>query len=320
VSRVASLCFSSRRVLCACTDSRIYLLSFFFCDQVHRCLGKSFRLWGRGAEAEAAEVLARGDKTNAEQGRLVYKYLQRYTAIINHVFILRTNAWFELVLKQGVGITDYWYRFEFAKSRGAIHFHALLFKTDASKKIGNIVNQALAAANLEHLEGVEAEIARRLPDVFAEHLVPLTCMHPAGEVRSNPGVECNTQWYQTRVAVAKGEAPAEVAAKVCIGPSPPCTHVGNVDCYPKPEGCAGQPSSVPLQTKTCHVPDTLAAERQDLVDFVNRVLLHECSAYCLRWSDHAAAFCCRFGFWTREQALQDPHRRQAVAARTVSQH
>lgn len=172
----------------------------------------------------------------ASAQKLTMFRVRRHTVEVAHRKFagLRTNACFELVLKESVGITDYWYRFEFAKSRGAIHFHALLFKDKALQRIGEVVNEALRQANLGSLMAAEDNIARALPAVFAEHLVPLAAMHPAGDVRSIPAAECNMQWYKTRVAVANGEASPDVAAKVRIGPSPPCNHVGNLDCYPPP--------------------------------------------------------------------------------------
>ncbi len=49
----------------------------------------------------------------------------------------------------------------------------------------------------------EDNIARALPAVFAENLVPLISMHPAGEERSNPDEDCDTQWYASMLRMVR---------------------------------------------------------------------------------------------------------------------
>ena len=56
----------------------------------------------------------------------MHRILLQNPVVINEFFVQRTEAWFRIVIKEGLGFEDYWYRFEFAKSRGAIHFHSFL--------------------------------------------------------------------------------------------------------------------------------------------------------------------------------------------------
>ena len=56
----------------------------------------------------------------------MHRILLMYPTILNEFFVQRTKAWFRIVIQEGLGFKHYWYRFEFAKSRGAIHFHSLL--------------------------------------------------------------------------------------------------------------------------------------------------------------------------------------------------
>ena len=166
--------------------------------QLHRVLAKFFRLWGYIPEAEAAERLASGLDSLPGQGTVVYKYLQRFTAILNQVFVLRADMWFDSVLKEALEITDFWLRYEFAKSRGIIHLHALLFKTDASLAIGQLLSDALKAARMQptdvnneaamqaELARAERKLAQTLPATIASELAPLSALHPAGRAREHP--------------------------------------------------------------------------------------------------------------------------------------
>jgi hypothetical protein len=52
----------------------------------------------------------------------------------NKRFVLRTKAWFSIVLMERLRIDDYWLRFESAEKRGMTHFHA----SDKKKKYNNI--------------------------------------------------------------------------------------------------------------------------------------------------------------------------------------
>ena len=54
-------------------------------------------------------------------------------ALQNQYFVQRTAAWFHIVLEEGLGITDSWRRYEFAKERGVVHFHSLLYNSSAVK-------------------------------------------------------------------------------------------------------------------------------------------------------------------------------------------
>ena len=45
-------------------------------------------------------------------------------------FDLRTQSYHEKILKPAFGVSDYWYRYEFVKSRGQIHWHQLSWRDD----------------------------------------------------------------------------------------------------------------------------------------------------------------------------------------------
>ena len=82
------------------------------------------------------------------------------------------------------------------------------------------------------------------------------------------------------------------------------THIGDASKWPRPEGCAGAVPSRGLRLKLFRIPNTAAAELQDRIDMCNRVLLHNCSSYCLRYIEvHGATKCtCRFGYGFENKA------------------
>ncbi len=107
---------------------------------------------------------------------------------------------------------------------------------------------------------------------------------PAGRQRSNPDEECTVPWYTSRVSVASGNADPEVCLNVRVGNEDvAASRVGNVDMWPPHEGCGSRPSSACLRRRIFEVAANVDLdELTDMVEFVNRVLLHECSSYCLR--------------------------------------
>ena len=72
-----------------------------------------------------------GEKVNlAEDSNARFKAVQENTHVAVSYFDLRTQAYHEKVLKLVFGVSDYWYRYEFAKSRGQIHWHKLSWRED----------------------------------------------------------------------------------------------------------------------------------------------------------------------------------------------
>ena len=66
----------------------------------------------------------------AEDSNARFKAVQENTHVIVSYFDLRTQCYYEKVLKPVFGVSDYWYRYEFAKSRGQIHCHQLSWRDD----------------------------------------------------------------------------------------------------------------------------------------------------------------------------------------------
>lgn len=60
----------------------------------------------------------------------LFETLQQNTHIVAHYFDLRTKSYFQKVMSPVFGIDAFWYRQEFAKSRGMIHWHGLCWRSD----------------------------------------------------------------------------------------------------------------------------------------------------------------------------------------------
>jgi hypothetical protein len=148
--------------------------------ELHRILQEVLKLWGKHDEAAVFEQSKNGEKCLAADASKMHNILNKYAVILNKYFVLRTKAWFELVLRNGLGVDNFWLRFEFAKSRGAIHFHALLYAKNMSEKIRNLMNHVLEASNMIELGIRETKVASDIISLMKKEFVEISAEHPAG--------------------------------------------------------------------------------------------------------------------------------------------
>ena len=78
-------------------------------------------------------------------------------------------------MKNVFGVTSYWYRYEFAPSRGQIHYHGLCWRH------GRQPSQMLYEAVRDELS--EDEIISEL-DLWAKEVFRMSASHPAGDDKS----------------------------------------------------------------------------------------------------------------------------------------
>ena len=64
----------------------------------------------------------------AEDSNARFKAVEENTHVVVNYFDLRTRSYHEQVLKPVLGVSDYWYRYVIAKSRGQIHWHQLSWR------------------------------------------------------------------------------------------------------------------------------------------------------------------------------------------------
>ena len=101
-----------------------------------------------------------------------FDVLQKHTHIVAQYFDIRTLNYFHDVMSPAFGVKFFWYRQEFAKSRGMVHWHGLCWRNDQEPHF--LINKALK-------EGLsDDKCAARLHDWAASEF-GLTASHPAGK-------------------------------------------------------------------------------------------------------------------------------------------
>ena len=71
-----------------------------------------------------------GEVNLVENSSAKFKAIQENTLVVVSYFDQRTQSYLEKVLKAVFGVSDYLYRYEFAKSWGQIHWHQLSWRED----------------------------------------------------------------------------------------------------------------------------------------------------------------------------------------------
>ena len=124
-----------------------------------------------------------GEDVDLDNHTVLFNALQENTHIIGKYFDLRTQSYFNDVMKTVFGVDPFWYRQEFAKSRGMIHWHGLCWRND--KQPHSIVNEALKIGLNE------SETADKLSE-WAKNNFQMTASHPAGN--DEYGKPCKDMW------------------------------------------------------------------------------------------------------------------------------
>lgn len=228
----------------------------FHARDLHRVLQRVLTAEAKTDEQRriAATLL---DDASASKAAL-HKAVRDHQHVVTSWFHIRTRSWFDIVLREGLGVTDFWGRYEFAKSRGAIHFHAIIWAAGIQAELAHLLDAAAKALDGDALTA-KLDAAAESVNALATRL-GITALHPAGPDDSNPA-EDNTEWHrweQTR----SGKLHVE----------------GNFEFWPHPEGRRPKPAENVLKTMQLF----LAADgwTLDLINLVNRILLHSCSLYC----------------------------------------
>ena len=167
--------------------------------------------------------------------------------IVTTYFNARTINYYATVMKETLQYDDVWWRYEFAKSRGAIHSHAVVSSTKHANKIKDAMESDDAAEKL-HKWLQTNELDSPSENVYSPGFVS---MHPAGgeETVSSDGIK---EWIPDKSAWAK------------------------------PEGTQEPPDVSPLTQSVTDVLSNGQSLEDHYVLLVNRVALHLCNRYCLR--------------------------------------
>ena len=91
-----------------------------------------------------------GQDVDLQNRSTLFTALQQNSHIVGHYFQLRTEDYFEKVMGPVFGVNAYWYRQEFAKSRGMIHWHGLCWRS-AQGLLIDVGHPALSSTNIPPL-------------------------------------------------------------------------------------------------------------------------------------------------------------------------
>jgi hypothetical protein len=239
--------------------------------------------------------------------------LQECGHITTTYFDAHATNYYATVLKEVMQYDDAWWRYEFAKSRGAIHSHGLTSSrmhramTEAAQRCG-WSDWAAESARLppEEDDGDEdaADEARR--DAAAQHLACFLCDETAyapeaedardlGAIvneakRPQPHADLNLSATSLRCRLTEQDGVPVGPGFVSLHPAGTITPgVPNTCRWAPPEGSepeAGQPGGPPSHLLRNRLRHALAEGSAGVPDFhrnlCNRLLLHGCSSgYCL---------------------------------------
>ena len=176
------------------------------------------------------------------------KLVLDYLHIVTNYFNARTINYYASVMKELLQYDDIWWRYEFAKSRCAIHCHGIAF----SKKHSQKVKEALENENsIDELKKWLQTADRDEPSegIFSPGF---SSMHPAG-----------------------GQAVSMTGDDL--------TWVPNKDMWCAPEGTQPPPETNPLTKSLLDKLQENSGLNDHYIALVNRIALHICNGYCLKY-------------------------------------
>ena len=198
-----------------------------------------------------------GSQVDLTDRNILFATLQANTHVVAVYFDLRTTSYFNKVMGPLFGVDSFWYRQEFAKSRGMVHWHGLCWRGD--REPHNLLYEAIQA-------GLKDGDCAEVLATWANSEFGLTALHPAG--KNDDGSS-------------------------------------RKDLWPPPEGTSPVPPEEdnPLLKLLMDVSETQKSVVQDHFLMTNRINLHRCSNYCLRYPRTKglnATKSCRMEFGTVE--------------------
>ena len=113
-----------------------------------------------------------GEEINLDDRNTLFQCLQANTHIVGHYFELRTKSYFREVMQGAFGVDTYWYRMEFAKSRGMIHWHGLCWRNDMEPH--SLMYEAVQ-------QGLSDDSLAEKVSEWAKKELEMSACHPAGK-------------------------------------------------------------------------------------------------------------------------------------------
>jgi hypothetical protein len=112
-----------------------------------------------------------GTEINLEDPNILFNAIQDNSHIVADYFERRTQSYFKEIMGSVFGVDTYWYRQEFSKSRGMIHWHGLCWRTDHEPH--NLLHESFSNGK----NNAECAIDR---SNWAKSNFKMTAKHPAG--------------------------------------------------------------------------------------------------------------------------------------------
>ena len=101
------------------------------------------------------------------------KVVKQYSNVVCQFFHMKTESFIKDVLEPVYGVVDYYLRYEYAESRGQIHFHMLGYRMDG--KPHGMLQQGVARGGQMDRAKWEVEVGKWFEDLG------FTCQHPGGD-------------------------------------------------------------------------------------------------------------------------------------------
>ena len=126
---------------------------------------------------------ATGFEVDLSDRNALFATLQSHTHVVAQYFDMRTTSYFNQVMGPLFGVQSFWYRQEFAKSRGMIHWHGLCWRGD--REPHNLLYEALRS-------GLKDANCAEVLSNWVKSEFGLTAMHPAG--KNEDGTSRKDMW------------------------------------------------------------------------------------------------------------------------------
>lgn len=269
------------------------------------------------------------------------KQLLKCGHIVVNYFDARTCNFFRTVLKELFQADDWWFRYEFAMSRGFIHFHSLIYSKDHATNVTcalrNGTNRAKVlqqsnetSQNKEPTQSTEApqnnQSNESAPSQGQHDHSYSSQSHNTNipELDEALNLQCQAEelhkWLQTTSCDMEDVFSPQFTSLHPSGGKEQTLNnkqiwIPNRAGWPKPEGTETPPDQNPLQMMVCDVCTQKNGVNDMYRLLTNKVGLHSCNPYCLqkkqrrRMDDKgrlALTVCkiCRFGYGEQDKTTK----------------
>lgn len=239
-----------------------------------------------------------------EDDQAFFLATSKYKQVVTHYFCCKSETWFATVLGPVLGVVDYMKTNEFAKSRGAIHFHSVIYSDSPQDTKLNEALHGMAMrlhGVLQDLEGFllgpALEKEGNPGSIYNGDLPPKVAKDAAEEWLSKGDDECKAAYdaYQASLRDAYSAATDSISAVLMGELGYSALHSGECPqdwIEPMGRKALGYTGDSTGMAKKRDVMDQAELKQfkfarednlfQRKVNMTNHCWCHRCSDYCLR--------------------------------------